>query len=119
MFLASKEALNNIVKHARATEVRLSLELVPRGFVIVVGDNGQGFELEELNGHSPDGADELRASTGNGLQNMKRRLTEVGGQCEWKTAPHEGTKVRMTIQVNGVVASSKEMTGVILDKERR
>jgi signal transduction histidine kinase/ligand-binding sensor domain-containing protein len=118
VFLASKEALNNAVKHAHATEVRLSLELAPSAFVIVVGDNGQGFELQRLNGH-PGGGDELRASAGNGLQNMKRRLTEVGGQCEWETAPHEGTRVRMTIQVNGVAASSKEMTGVILHKERR
>jgi signal transduction histidine kinase len=118
VFLASKEALNNAVKHAHATEVRLSLELNPSAFVIVVGDNGQGFELQKLNGHPSGGTDDLRASGGNGLQNMKRRLSEVGGRCEWETVLHEGTRVRMTIQINGVVASSKDTTGVILHKER-
>ena len=43
VFLAFKEALHNVVKHAQATEVRLSLELRPEGFMLVIADNGRGF----------------------------------------------------------------------------
>src|SRR5262249_41446043 len=43
LFLALKEALNNIVKHARATEVRLGLRLESCGFTLIVEDNGQGI----------------------------------------------------------------------------
>src|SRR6185369_12027738 len=45
VFLALKEALHNVVKHADATEVRISLEMQPRGFVLVLVDNGRGFDL--------------------------------------------------------------------------
>jgi len=40
----SKRALNNVVKHAQATEVDISLELRPTDFVLVVDDNGRGFQ---------------------------------------------------------------------------
>ncbi|MDW8310092.1 MAG: two-component regulator propeller domain-containing protein, partial [Verrucomicrobiales bacterium] len=43
LFLAFKEALNNVLKHAAATEVRLTLALEPNGFRLTVEDNGRGF----------------------------------------------------------------------------
>jgi ligand-binding sensor domain-containing protein/signal transduction histidine kinase len=45
VFLAFKEALHNVVKHAHATEVRISVELHTSGFVVLVADNGRGFVL--------------------------------------------------------------------------
>lgn len=101
VFLACKEAFNNILKHAGATEVRISLELLSKGFVLVVADNGQGFDPAVLAGRAAGAADPSRAASGNGLQNMRRRLAEVGGHCDWDTAPAEGTRVRMTVQLQG------------------
>jgi signal transduction histidine kinase len=97
VFLAFKEALNNIVKHARASEVRLSLELLPERFVLVIADNGQGFEPLPLNAHPAGSVDAARAASGNGRVNMNKRLEEIGGSCEWVTAPHEGTRVRLGV----------------------
>jgi signal transduction histidine kinase len=100
LFLAFKEALHNIVKHAAATEVQISLERRPDGFVLLVADNGRGFDPGVLEEHPGPGADPARSSTGNGLHNMQRRLAEVGGRCEWDTAPHEGTRVRFIVRIH-------------------
>src|SRR5262249_53149291 len=43
LFLSLKEALNNVVKHARATEVRIELRLEKDSFALIVQDNGQGL----------------------------------------------------------------------------
>jgi signal transduction histidine kinase len=97
LFLAFKESLNNVVKHAGASEVRVSLELQPGGFVLLIVDNGRGFDwnrMKERVNQSPDG---VRLAGGNGLLNMRRRMEEVGGHCEWVTAPSEGTRVRLLV----------------------
>lgn len=125
VFLSLKEALNNVVKHARASEVRISLEMVSRGFLLLVSDNGCGFRLngsDEAGGSSPGPGvlassahsspseatgpvglvpDTSRAASGNGLANMRRRLQEIGGDCHWDTAPGEGTRVKLSIDVKG------------------
>jgi signal transduction histidine kinase/ligand-binding sensor domain-containing protein len=100
VFLAFKEALHNIVKHAAATEVQISFERRPDGFMLLVADNGRGFDPGLLDGHAGPGADPARSSGGNGLHNMQLRLTEVGGRCEWDTAPREGTRVRLIVRIH-------------------
>lgn len=99
VFLAFKEALNNVVKHARASEVRISLELKPGGFMLVVADNGRGFEWDPRKGQAVTAADGSRSAAGNGLGNMQKRLEEVGGCCGWDTAPGEGTRARLAVAV--------------------
>ncbi len=92
LFLALKESLNNAAKHARATEVRISLDLQPGGFIIHVVDNGCGFQ------QPPDGMPvPSENGGGNGLTNMRKRIEELGGRCEWTTAPGEGTRVCFNI----------------------
>lgn len=99
-FLAFKEALNNIVKHAQATEVRISLEMTTNRLLLVVADNGRGFVLEPQNGPLAPAPDEARSNGGNGLLNMRKRLEEIGGSCSWQTAPGEGTRVRLLVALN-------------------
>jgi signal transduction histidine kinase/ligand-binding sensor domain-containing protein len=127
VFLAVKEALNNVVKHAQASEARISLEMLPHGFLLLISDNGCGFYLnggvELPAGHRDFGVSQseesnpterdaefdragnvesqrqTRIAAGNGLSNMRRRLEEVGGRCEWDTAPGEGTRVRLMIAI--------------------
>ena len=79
VFLAVKEALQNIVKHARATEVWLRVSTIPLGLRIVIEDNGCGFE-----GQSPD-------AWADGLGNMRQRLTEIGGECRVQSRVGAGT----------------------------
>jgi signal transduction histidine kinase/ligand-binding sensor domain-containing protein len=102
VFLALKEALHNVVKHAGATEVRVSLQLQPAGFVLVVADNGRGFESNPRHSSVASGGDGARLSAGNGLQNMQKRLEEIGGCCEWNTAPGEGTCVQFVIKTHDI-----------------
>src|SRR6202012_2260835 len=90
LFLAFKEALHNVVKHAGATEVRIVFTLQKSSFALVVTDDGRGFERDELV-KSSTGAHRL--SSGNGLENMNRRLKEAGGSCEIQSTPGHGTKV--------------------------
>jgi signal transduction histidine kinase len=100
VFLAFKEALHNVVKHAKATEVRLSLELRPEGFMLVIADNGCGFTGPPGQDPATELADGQRLASGNGLRNMQKRLEEIGGGCGWDTAPGEGTRAKLVVVVN-------------------
>jgi signal transduction histidine kinase/ligand-binding sensor domain-containing protein len=88
LFLAFKEALNNTVKHAGATEARITLTLTNDGFIVSLADNGCG-----LRGKNGNGDPLQRRERGNGLTNMDRRLTEIGGRFEIESEPGKGTKV--------------------------
>ena len=85
LFLAFKEALNNVVRHSGAEEVLVRMELAGGAMLIAVEDNGQGLGT----GLSAEGAD--------GLRNMRERLAAVGGKCEIQSAPGAGTTVRFTL----------------------
>jgi signal transduction histidine kinase len=87
VFLAFKEAVNNVVKHARATEARIRLELRDGVFVIEIQDNGCGFS-------------ESKARSGrNGLRNMRKRMEDVGGSFAISPASSGGTQVQLTVPV--------------------
>lgn len=87
VFLAFKEAVNNVVKHARATEARVNLLLEPNQFTLSVTDNGRG--LGDLSDKK------LR----NGLRNMRRRLADVHGQFDIGPGEAGGTVVKLTVPV--------------------
>jgi len=93
LFLAFKEALNNALKHAGATEVRVSLAFRPQAFVLTVKDNGRGFDLLQHVSQPAQG------TQGNGLNNLKRRLAQIGGRCDIVTNINEGTCVSFTVGV--------------------
>lgn len=97
LFLAFKEALNNAVKHSSATEVRIFVEIAESLVVLRVEDTGIGFTTNgSANGSS---IDPMRFSHGNGLRNMRQRLSEIGGHCEVRTAPGSGTTVTFRVSV--------------------
>lgn len=93
LFLALKEVLNNIVKHARATEVWLRLRLEPKSLTLIVEDNGQGIT-------SANAAEDERLSSGSGLGNLEKRLAAVGGRCQIHSVPGQGTRVELTVFLN-------------------
>jgi signal transduction histidine kinase/ligand-binding sensor domain-containing protein len=82
LFLGYREALHNIVKHSSATCATISLEASERELRLRVQDDGRGL----VNGPSAGGG-------GNGLDNMRQRMAEVGGRCEVSAAPSGGTIV--------------------------
>ena len=85
VFLAAKEAVTNVVRHAQATSAWLRLRLEPKAFTLEIQDDGRGFH----------GLDE-RGRTRHGLRNMARRLEEIGGSFSIEAAPEGGTIVRLT-----------------------
>jgi len=97
VFLAFKETLNNVVKHAQASQVFVSLELRPAEFVLVVVDDGRGFEWHPDRITPATTGDGLRCAAGNGLVNMHKRMEEIHGRCDWDTAPGHGTRTTFTV----------------------
>jgi len=84
LFLATKEALNNAVRHARATEVELSLALEQGMLLITVKDNGSGF------------APGTKGSA-HGLGNIQGRLAKLCGQCHIDSTLGGGTIVALQL----------------------
>lgn len=86
VFLAAKEAVTNVVRHAHAESAWVRLQADSREFSVEIQDDGRG----------PAGMDSDRARTRNGLRNMRQRLEDVGGRCTIEPAPGRGTIVRLT-----------------------
>jgi ligand-binding sensor domain-containing protein/signal transduction histidine kinase len=98
LFLAFKEALHNVARHAGATEVRVALKHEDRTFTLSVEDNGRGFRREQADATpAAPGQRASRLTSGNGLANMQSRLQEVGGRYEIETEYGLGTRVRFTV----------------------
>lgn len=85
LFMAIKEALNNAVKHAGARQVRFGLEFAGDRLAVEIADDGGGFQPEAA------------PAVGNGLENMRRRLSAIGGEASVCSRPGEGTRVRLQI----------------------
>jgi signal transduction histidine kinase len=84
IFLCVKEALNNIVKHAKATEVWINFD-INKQLAITIRDNGVGINLDKLR------------EFGNGLHNMKKRMEDIEGSFEMQNK--EGTTTILTVNV--------------------
>jgi signal transduction histidine kinase len=82
LFLVAKEIMNNVMKHAEATEVRLKMTVLNDVFELTVEDNGVGFSLEAA-----------AASKRHGLRNMATRIEEIGGEIKISSALKKGTLV--------------------------
>lgn len=97
LFLAFREALNNIVKHAAATKITVSLEMHNRQLILCVCDDGLGFDRLLLEAQRDKTGRPFR---GNGLENMQKRLREISGTCEVESAPGQGTRIRFNVQLH-------------------
>jgi signal transduction histidine kinase len=83
LYLALKEALNNIIRHSQAAEIWVRAAVSAESLTITVQDNGRGFA------RAPD------TSTEDGLRNMRQRMEEIGGRFEIDSAIGKGTKVTL------------------------
>jgi signal transduction histidine kinase/ligand-binding sensor domain-containing protein len=93
VYLAVKEALHNIVKHSQAQEVYMRMEVIGGsepviggpGLMIVLQDDGIGFDQTAIRPYA------------NGLQNMERRIRELGGTLKIESNPTSGTKLTISV----------------------
>lgn len=88
VFRIIQEALNNVIKHAGAKEVLLSLDFSSSRLEIRIHDNGRGFDPERLrgNGHA-------------GLKNMETRAKILNGEMQISSNPNAGTCLIFTIPI--------------------
>jgi signal transduction histidine kinase/ligand-binding sensor domain-containing protein len=85
LFLAAKEAINNVIQHSAASEVVVKVSLPDATLTIDISDNGRGFD-PALNG--PDS---------NGLLNMSKRMDLLGGKLHVSSCAGAGTSVRFEL----------------------
>jgi signal transduction histidine kinase len=90
IFNAVRELLINVTKHARAQNVKVSLQGDEAGVRVCVEDNGMGFNSSEISSPSS-------RSTSFGLFSIKERLNYIGGNLEIKTAPGHGSRITLHI----------------------
>jgi signal transduction histidine kinase len=89
-FLAAKEALHNIVKHAQAGRVWLRLKLDSGVLTLLIEDDGKGCGAETVTVTSIGMA-------GDGLSNMQKRMEQLGGRFAQQSRPGSGTTVRLVL----------------------
>jgi signal transduction histidine kinase len=89
LFLACKEAVHNAVKHSGATLVTLRIEQTDHELVIILDDDGRGF-------------DPATARAGHGLANLRHRLHDLGGTVQIDGAPGRGTTVVFRLSLSSL-----------------
>jgi signal transduction histidine kinase len=93
-----QEAFNNIHKHARASRAEVQIEKRDDFIVLVVEDNGRGFNPEK----------QMNRSTGIGLIGMKERAVLIGGAFEIESAPGQGTTLYVRVPLSVMIKKGKK-----------
>jgi signal transduction histidine kinase len=95
LYFIAQEALNNILKHARANTVLVKLRQTRTKVILEVIDNGQGFDPQKVD------------QGGIGLQNMKARTEQVHGKLKIISAPGAGTTIKVTLDRDKAPSQTK------------
>ena len=91
LMMVVKEALTNVLRHARATEVRIHLAITAEMLAVTLRDDGCGFGESGKAGR-------------NGIGNMHERMREIGGTCEIVSVPGGGTTVELRLPLKEAAA---------------
>ncbi len=85
LFRIAQEALQNAVKHSQARAVRLQLIGDPQGVLLIVADDGVGFDPDDALAH------------GVGLASMRERIESIGGSLTIRSRPAAGTRIEVAV----------------------
>ena len=88
LYRIAQEALNNVAKHARATQVSVLLERRAEGVRLIVEDNGSGFNPRTVGS---------RRFMGMGLEGMRERLASISGSLDIESSPGQGTTLFISV----------------------
>lgn len=86
LYCIIQESLTNIQKHAQADRVNIKSQIIERGTILEIYDNGKGFKLD-------------RPHAGFGLRNMKERVQCLGGEFNLNSEVGQGTWIKIFIPV--------------------
>ncbi len=92
LYRIAQEALANIYRHAKATQIEAVLAFGADSVSLEIRDNGRGFAIDPGKG---------AASSGRGLRNIHQRAAELGGEAGISSAPERGTTVRVKLPAAG------------------
>jgi len=84
----AQEVLENIVRHAGASQIHVSLQQKNNLLTLIITDDGQGFDLSKVD-----------ADASFGLRGLQERAELVGGQCTIQSLANSGTSVIFTVGV--------------------
>ncbi|WP_347175501.1 tetratricopeptide repeat-containing sensor histidine kinase [Polaribacter uvawellassae] len=84
LFRVVQEAINNSIKYAEASEIKIELTEEINQITITIKDNGKGFDKNTV-------------TLGNGLSNMEKRMSEIGGKVKIITKSNTGTTISLSI----------------------
>lgn len=86
-FRIAQEALNNVMRHAHASHVHVSIRADASLLSLIVRDDGDGFNIGQARARAVHGSSL-------GLIGMEERARLAGGTIGWQSAPGQGTEVR-------------------------
>lgn len=90
LFRIVQEVINNVIKHAAASEVIVELEYQSGQLLLTITDNGQGFDLTPLE-------QKTNPTFGIGIKNMHSRARLIGAEYSISSTPGKGTTVRLLL----------------------
>lgn len=88
LFLAIRETIQNTKKHADASEVILNFKETKKEIILVISDNGKGFDVKAK-------------KKGIGLKNLKERIEEINGTFTIESELEKGTTIKIETSKNG------------------
>ncbi len=88
LYRVAQEALANVARHSRASAASLRLAYAPERVLLVISDNGVGFDPAAV-----------AAASGFGLQSMQQRLAALGGQLTMVSAPDSGATLSASVPI--------------------
>jgi signal transduction histidine kinase len=87
LYRISQEAINNITKHAAATEASMIISCLDKMIFLTITDNGKGFEMDN------------KDIKGDGIMNIKQRVELLKGECRISSTPGKGTQINIKIPI--------------------
>ena len=91
VYLIFKEAVNNAFKYAGCSEINVELSMVRHQLKMIIRDNGVGFQVQ---------SEETKMTlSGNGLDNIRSRANEMGGDIRIQSQPGNGTSIELTMNI--------------------
>ncbi|MCU0341123.1 MAG: type IV pili methyl-accepting chemotaxis transducer N-terminal domain-containing protein [Spirosomaceae bacterium] len=88
LYRIAQEALNNALKHAKTSQIDITLKIEKNKITLIVTDFGKGMDKKKIS----------KTSLGNGLKNIETRTNILNGKLQVLSSPNEGTTIVVTIQ---------------------
>jgi len=90
LYRISQEALNNILQHADASQIKVALISNPMGLTFTINDNGKGLSQKTKS----------QTTKGNGMRNIQNRVKAMGGYLELTSQASKGTTLEVSVPYN-------------------